>query len=1645
MKKMCWIAMAAVVVVVVSFVGLTSFSAPASAGNTLVVDPDGHGSASDCGASNVAYTTIQAAIDAANPGDVISVCPGTYNQDEANGRNPDTGGAGSNDFNIFVNKAVTIQGVDASGTPITNYKDVAAKITAKRNLPTFGADAIFVQADDVTITGLDVTGWSAANNKTVESVGNNLTMKYNKLHGMDGAAALYFDDRHFVPPSTSHVERYDIEANLIDGGGPDVSGIRFSSGAGWSGDVIHRVIADNTFDNNCDAIAFVGPQADPWDVYPVGAATITGNSFSRSAKRHVVAWGKYAGNPGYANLNWHYIVDHNTFDKGAITWTPGGDAQPWTSDPFFDVRGIYSAIQRYAVNKAQNGDTIEVLPGLYPETLNIESFSNLSIVGDDRDTVIVKPASTLPWNVGSYGTSRQAAVRVVSSTGVTLSDMTFDFDSVKGNNVAGLLIWDSTGAVNHNVLKNMSVPDASGGYNELTSYVRAPSYKDEVRAQVAFNNNEFRETGRIGIITHDFVNATIYNNTFTKTTNDFGYAMEIGSQSTATVTDNTISGYDTPAASDNSSAAGIYVENSFTAGLHHVDKPVTISGNSITGNQWGLWIGNDFPGYAGDTDINVTLQGNTISDNTDGGLFIDDVGRSGGSSVTLNATGNAVTNNGMVGYWFNTFGDGELHVDVGNDTITGHDYGVIMTDYPSGTSNSLYDVSVNLSDLSGNTVGVENDVAGQMLDATGNWWGDASGPYNATSNSDGTGAEVIGNVAYSPWLGIGTDSSGDTGFQLASPMTFIVEPQVCLPIGCIQQAIDLASAGDTISVYSGTYNQDEANGRDPDAGGAGNSDFNIFVNKALTIQGVDASGDPITDYDDVAAFVSPKRNMGTGNTDAIFVQADDVTITGLDVTGWTGAGYEDNKTLESIGDNLTVKYSQLHGVNGAAALYMYDSHFVPPSTSHVQSYDIEANLLDGGAPPDDAWGNGIRISSGAGWSGDVSGRVIKNNTFDNNCDGIEFVGPGGDSWDVYPVGAATITGNSFSNSDRRHVIAWGEYADDVGYGDLDWHAILSNNTFDKGSAVWTSGGAPRTWESQYTDDDGTHVFKNTVGIYSAIQRYAIDRVAQSGDTVQVLPGMYNENVSISKPLILQGTSKPIIDGGAAADAVNVSANGVTIDGFEIRNGYNGILLSGVSGAVISNNEIHHNVNLLGNAGVGILFWGDNDNNQILNNVIHDNDRQGLIIGDCDFAGPLGECTTAGTSISSGNTISGNKIYNNGLNETGPPDASRYGIQLWNANNNTIEKNEIYGHAATPGWSFALGIYLCAATNTAVNTNVLHDNEYNIGIYACDGSSAGTSIFHNSITSAGNTGIRVWSNAATVVASLNIISGNASYGVRNTDSTGDVDARGNWWGDATGPYHPTKNPGGLGDDVSDYVLFDAVPDNCPAVYNPDQTNTDAKPIDNGPVVEGDDLTVPNADLLGDACDPDDDNDWMQDTGTSSLGVPGEDVGCNGSGPTNPLKADSDGDTVVDGAECLLRSNPNNPLSKPSSYPANDADGDGLPASIEALFGSNPNNSDTDGDGIDGGIEVRGWGTSPILKDTDGDGCDDNIEIADVNGDGKVMVGDLYIIAVRAAKVADDDFDTDPPWDFSPAFDLTKDGKIMVGDIYIVAVNSGKRCP
>lgn len=54
--------------------------------------------------------------------------------------------------------------------------------------------------------------------------------------------------------------------------------------------------------------------------------------------------------------------------------------------------------------------------------------------------------------------------------------------------------------------------------------------------------------------------------------------------------------------------------------------------------------------------------------------------------------------------------------------------------------------------------------------------------------------------------------------------------------------------------------------------------------------------------------------------------------------------------------------------------------------------------------------------------------------------------------------------------------------------------------------------------------------------------------------------------------------------------------------------------------------------------------------------------------------------------------------------------------------------------------------------------------------------------------------------------FNTISGNSEYGIKNLSDTVALEASNNWWEDTSGPYHAVDNPEGLGDEVTDYVIF-----------------------------------------------------------------------------------------------------------------------------------------------------------------------------------------------------------------------------------------------
>jgi streptogramin lyase len=217
--------------------------------------------------------------------------------------------------------------------------------------------------------------------------------------------------------------------------------------------------------------------------------------------------------------------------------------------------------------------------------------------------------------------------------------------------------------------------------------------------------------------------------------------------------------------------------------------------------------------------------------------------------------------------------------------------------------------------------------------------------------------------------------------------------------------------------------------------------------------------------------------------------------------------------------------------------------------------------------------------------------------------------------------------------------------------------------------------------------------------------------------------------------------------------------------------------------------------------------------------------------------------------------------------------------------------------------------------------------------------------------------------------------------------------------------------------------DAIPDDrddCPNVYNPGQENSDAI-VDQTPPKTVDDKTWIRSDGLGDACDPDDDNDGI----TDSVEIAGPPC-ASASGPTNPLAWDTDGDRVVDGVECALGTDPVDASSRPTApAPGTDPDHDGLSNALEASIGTDPNVADSDGDGLRDGVEYLYYGSDPLNRDTDADGLSDPCEVASINADTIVNAGDQALLASEVGRAV-------PYAQKVLNLDLNKDGAMNAGD-------------
>jgi len=264
---------------------------------------------------------------------------------------------------------------------------------------------------------------------------------------------------------------------------------------------------------------------------------------------------------------------------------------------------------------------------------------------------------------------------------------------------------------------------------------------------------------------------------------------------------------------------------------------------------------------------------------------------------------------------------------------------------------------------------------------------------------------------------------------------------------------------------------------------------------------------------------------------------------------------------------------------------------------------------------------------------------------------------------------------------------------------------------------------------------------NTTGIEDGTQTHPFDTIAEGidavapGKSVMVAAGTYNEQLITNKEITLRGTSQEntfITGSSLTENLISLEADNITISGFTIDGDSStsvGIYFDDCSFININNNVVQNNIDY------GIIY--SNSSPTIEHNDIKNNISSGIDIS----AGGAG-------------AIRDNSLINN-----------RYGIRSYADSSPEITRNNISSNNT--------GMYCRGSATPIISYNTISNNTgYGIFIDDLLGNSVNPDIGGGDRNSDGQNKIR----------------GNFIHGVNN-ETTHNIYAKNNWWGDAAGPKYP----------------------------------------------------------------------------------------------------------------------------------------------------------------------------------------------------------------------------------------------------------------
>jgi uncharacterized repeat protein (TIGR01451 family) len=845
-------------------------------------------------ASGCNFTSIQAAINAACPGDTIEVESGTYYE------------------HVNVNKTLILRGV---GSPVVDGSSTG--------------NAITVNADSCTIEGF------VARNSGDSHVGiwinsKNNTISSNTATGNDDGICFYFSSGNIISGNTANNNIGDgiylnssSNNNIVDN---DVTGNH--RGVYLDSSSNSNIISGNTATGNEAGIsldsssnnAISGNNANNNNLYGISIGlssnnntisdnlassnddgislySSSGNTISSNTANHGVGEGIYLASSSNNN-----IVDNDvTGSQRGIFLDSSCNNNTVSSNTItgnLDY-GIYlssssgNTIYQNTVDNANNAWSNSA--NNWHSPTKIEYKGNTTYVGNRWSDYAGRDCSSDGIGDSPYpipGGSEQDSFPLTNRTGtrtLTVCASGCNFTSIQqAINAAcpGDTIEVENGTyyehVNVNktlILSGVSSPvvDGSSTGNAITVNVNGCT----IQGFVARN-------GRNGIQVMSSGN-TISDNT---ATGNSDHGISLDSSSNNNISDNT--------ATDNT-AYGIYIQNSPECTLSsntadnnkghgiriYLSDGNAISGNSATGNsQNGIYV-QDSSG--------CTLSSNTADNNKGHGIALDSADDNNVSSnyATGNAeqgiwlctaignaiSGNTVNRNAKNGIYIRSSSDNTIS----GNTATDNGNGIILEENSNGNTisdNLATDNNHGISLLSSS----ENTIYQNTLDNANNAWSNSENNWHSPTKIEYNGNTTYVGNSWSDYAGwdCNGDGIGDSPYPIPGgseqdsfPLTNRTGTRtltVCAS-GCnftsIQAAINAACPGDTIEVESGTYYE------------------HVNVNKTLIMSGV---GSPVVD--------------GSSTGSAITVNADGCTIQGFEArNSGNHAGIVINSKNNTISSN----------------------------------------------------------------------------------------------------------------------------------------------------------------------------------------------------------------------------------------------------------------------------------------------------------------------------------------------------------------------------------------------------------------------------------------------------------------------------------------------------------------------------------------------------------------------------------------------------------------------------------------------------------------------------------------------------------------------------------------------------------------------